>query len=320
MANAASDTVTVLRCPNGSTVTLVGTAHFSKDSIEDVRRTIRSVRPQVVVLELCSARKVVLTVSDEQIRQRASSLSWENIRGIIQREGLVVGITHAVFLKLSGNIMDKLGIAPGGEFRAGFEEGAKLNSTIVLGDRMIGVTFKRALHFLTLWQRIKFVYMLTHSLINEPEITPEEIEKMKSRDMVSLLIGELSSELPSLSKVFVDERDQILAHSLMRAANCVEEPYGPPRKVVGVVGIGHVTGIESYWMKACDIRHLLVVPPPSRFSVYFWLSVKYGCLGLLCAAMFWCGGRLLRSASNRGLLLNPFPHSSLFSPIQWRNS
>ena len=124
---------------------------------------------------------------------------------------------------------------------------------------------------------------------------------------------------PSLSRVFVDERDQILAHSLMRAANCAEEPYGPPRQVVGVVGIGHVTGIEANWMKACDIRHLLVVPPPSRLSTVFWLSVKYGCLGLLCAAMFWCGGRLLRSASNRGFLLNPFPRSS-FSLTQWRST
>ena len=40
----------------------------------------------------------------------------------------------------------------------------------------------------------------------------------------------------------------------MRAANCAEEPYGPPRQVVGVVGTGHVTGIEANWMKACDIR------------------------------------------------------------------
>ena len=86
---------------------------------------------------------------------------------------------------------------------------------------------------------------------------------------------------------------------------------------VGVVG--HVTGIEANWMKACDIRHLLVVPPPSRLSTVFWLSVKYGCLGLLCAAMFWCGGRLLRSASNRGFLLNPFPRSS-FSLTQWRST
>ena len=48
-------------------------------------------------------------------------------------------------------------------------------------------------------------------------------------------------------------------------------------------------------------------------STVFWLSVKYGCLGLLCAAMFWCGGRLLRSASNRGFLLNSLPSLVLLS-------
>ena len=37
------ETVTVLDCPNGSKVYIVGTAHFSKESIEDVRTTIQKV-------------------------------------------------------------------------------------------------------------------------------------------------------------------------------------------------------------------------------------------------------------------------------------
>lgn len=37
------DTVTILECPNGSTVYLVGTAHFSPASVEDVKKTINDV-------------------------------------------------------------------------------------------------------------------------------------------------------------------------------------------------------------------------------------------------------------------------------------
>ena len=292
---ALSDTATVLHCPNGSTVVVVGTAHFSKESVEDVRRTIQQIRPHVVVLELCAARKVLLTYSEDQIRQQASSLTWQKVRRIIKRDGLVVGITQAVFLKVSANLMEKLGVAPGGEFRAGYEEGVKMQSAVVLGDRLVDITFKRALRSLSFWQRIKFVYLLASSLLTEPDITPEEIERMKNRDMVSLLIGELASELPGLSRVFVDERDQILANSLMKAANCVVEPYGPPIRVVGVVGMGHVTGIEANWMKACDVNHLLVVPPPSRSSLILMRTVKLGLLGLLCFGILWCGRHLLHS-------------------------
>lgn len=306
MANVSSDTITVLLCPNGSTVTLVGTAHFSKDSIRDVRQTIQSVKPQVVVLELCPARQVILTHSEEQIREQAKSLNWGKVREIIRRDGVVVGVTQAVFLKLSANIMDKLGVAPGGEFRAGYEEAVKVNSNVMLGDRLVGVTFKRALQSLSLWQRIKFVYMLVQSLVTEPDLTPDDVERMKNRDMVSMLIGELGSELPGLSKVFIEERDQILAHNLMRAANCVEEPYGPARQVVGVVGIGHVTGIEANWMKSRDVRHLLVVPRRSLFSTIAWMTLKYGSLGLVCvglgATVVWLGRRWLLGYTIRKLI------------------
>ena len=41
------ETVTTLRCPNGSVVHIVGTVHFSKESVQDVRTTIAATKPQV---------------------------------------------------------------------------------------------------------------------------------------------------------------------------------------------------------------------------------------------------------------------------------
>ena len=41
-------------------VYLVGTAHVSRQSAEDVRRVIQAVRPQNVVVELCSSRTAVM--------------------------------------------------------------------------------------------------------------------------------------------------------------------------------------------------------------------------------------------------------------------
>ena len=49
---ALPETVTTLNCPNGSTVHLVGTAHFSKESVQDVRTTVTTVQPQVTVARL----------------------------------------------------------------------------------------------------------------------------------------------------------------------------------------------------------------------------------------------------------------------------
>lgn len=46
------ETVTLLTMPNGCNVYLVGTAHFSEKSQEDVANVIRNVRPRTVVVEV----------------------------------------------------------------------------------------------------------------------------------------------------------------------------------------------------------------------------------------------------------------------------
>lgn len=46
------ETVTLLKMPNGCNVYLVGTAHFSEKSQEDVANVIRNVRPKTVVVEV----------------------------------------------------------------------------------------------------------------------------------------------------------------------------------------------------------------------------------------------------------------------------
>ncbi|XP_003391530.2 PREDICTED: traB domain-containing protein-like, partial [Amphimedon queenslandica] len=185
------DTVSVLDCPNGSKVYLVGTAHFSKESATDVQKTIQQVRPDGVVLELCVERQMILNMRDEDIMQQAKDLNWEKVRAFMASEGQVAGLTHAVFIKISANLMDKLGVAPGGEFRMGFQEGTKVGSTILLGDRSIRMTFKRALRALPIWQQLRLFYMLFTSVAFDLDISPEDIEKMKNFDMVEMLTGEL---------------------------------------------------------------------------------------------------------------------------------
>jgi len=54
------DTVTVLDGPNGAKVYLVGTAHFSHKSQQDVSETIKRTQPNIVVLELCESRLSII--------------------------------------------------------------------------------------------------------------------------------------------------------------------------------------------------------------------------------------------------------------------
>lgn len=268
-------TVSILDCPNGSKVYVVGTAHFSSESIDDVKRTITEKQPHRVVLELCSDRKFVLQYSQETILQEARTMTFAKMRGFIRRDGLVAGIVQSIFLKYTAELTEQLGMAPGGEFRAGYEEAKKIGADIILGDRLVGITFKRVLASLSFWRKLRVAFILFKGLTDKLEITPEEVEQLKSRDMVQLLTGELTDGFPEVAEVFVNERDRILAHSLMVSANCAQEPYGEPVTVVGVMGMGHVSGVNSCWMKVGDVRPLLTAPRSSRASMVAWSGVKF---------------------------------------------
>lgn len=289
------NTVTVLPCQNGSVVYLVGTAHFSKESVRDVRETIRKVRPNVVVVELCGERQLMLQYSEEDILREAAEINFAKVRHYIRRDGLVAGIMQSLFLKLSAELTKKLGVAPGGEFRAAYEEGVKQGARIVLGDRLINVTFKRVLSSLNFFQKLRFYYTIATTLSTDLAITAEEVEKMKNKDMVDMLVGELAKEFPTVTKVLVDERDKVLAFSLKSAAKPTPIfPSAPPMVVVGVVGMGHVKGIQSYWnTEITGINEIVSIPKQSRTARVLSLTVKLTVVGALSAAVYFTIRRFL---------------------------
>lgn len=293
------DTVTVLHCPNGSIVYLVGTAHFSKESVNDVRETIRKVRPNVIVIELCKERQMMLQFSEEDILREAAEINFAKVRHYIRRDGLVAGIMQSLFLKLSAELTTKLGVAPGGEFRAAFEEGVKQGVPIMLGDRLINVTLKRVLLSLNFFQKLRFYYTIVKTLSADLTITPEEVEKMKDKDMVDMLVGELAKEFPTVTEVLVDERDKVLALSLKTAARpsaigLPSIPSAHPMVVVGVVGMGHVKGIQSHWnTEITGIQELISIPKPSRTARILSLTLKLAVVGALGTAVYFTVRRFL---------------------------
>ena len=94
-------------------------------------------------------------------------------------------------------------------------------------------------------------------------------------------------------EVFVNERDRILAHSLMTSANCAQEPYGEAVTVVGIMGVDHLDGVLACWMNAGDIRPLLTTPRPSLVSSIIWSGIKFsfriGLFVLISLGLYYTG-------------------------------
>jgi len=279
---------------SGARVYLIGTAHFSKESCEDVSLVIQSVQPDIVMVELCKARTNILHLDEETILEEAQNLDFEKSLEIIRSQGTVQGVMYLLLLSMSAHLTKELGMAPGGEFRRAFTEAKKVPGCMVhLGDRPINITLKRALAALSTWQKIRLGWNI---LTSRDSITKEDVEKCKDRDLLENMLAEMAGEFPALSQVFVAERDLFLAHSLQMAADAIpvhalgpdgqkQEGFVPPT-VVGVVGIGHMPGIIEHWGKVTreQVKEVVRVDPPSvisrmvRFTVKtaFWGGCLYG--------------------------------------------
>jgi len=282
------DTVAVIKASNGSIVYLVGTAHFSKESQDDVAQVINQVKPDIVVIELCNSRHSILSI-DESTISNVSGITLADLRGSIKKLGLTQGIFYQLMLNISANISRELGMVPGGEFRRAVIEAKKYDSYIYLGDRPVDITIKRVISMLS-WP--KSIRLLAHLLFNaDLKITKEDVEKFKNKDLLETLMHEMAADYPELEKVIVDERDKFLTYSLQSCAGIVIEKTGlkpnhivsRPQVVVGVVGLGHVAGIKNYWETITkeQIADLIIIPPQSKSSKVIKIVIKITTYGIL---------------------------------------
>lgn len=283
--NNLPETVTLLTYKEtGAKIYLIGTAHFSKESQEDVEKVIRNVQPQLVVVELCRSRTSILELDENTVLEEAKKIDLTKIMATIKSNGVVNGLMYILLLNMSAHITKEIGMAPGGEFRVAYREAAKIpNCCVHLGDRPIGITMRRALSRLSWFQTIKLAW---HLLTTKDPISVEEIEKCKNRDMLEQLLADLAGEYPAFREVFLDERDIYLTNSLQSAAQNgpTLKPGEVPNenlKIVGVVGIGHTPGIVKLWPQEQRqfVQEIMTVPPPSLTSKIIRFSFRISLLG-----------------------------------------
>ncbi|XP_013872018.1 traB domain-containing protein [Austrofundulus limnaeus] len=290
------ETVSCLTAPDGSILYLVGTAHFSDSSKKDVATMIRAVQPDVVLVELCQYRVSMLRMDENTLLREAKDINLEKVQQAIKQNGLMSGLMQILLLKVSAHITEQLGMAPGGEFREAYKEAGRVPfCKFHLGDRPIPVTFKRAIAALSLWQKARLAWGLC--FLSDP-ISKEDVEKCKQKDLLEQTMSEMIGEFPALHQTIVAERDIYLTHTLRQATRCVEAPSNGqkvPAVVVGVVGMGHVPGIEQNWDKELNINEIMSVAPPSRFSWLVRMALKGVFVGMLGYACYRAGGGLGRA-------------------------
>ncbi|MBM4029749.1 MAG: TraB family protein, partial [Planctomycetes bacterium] len=225
---------------------LVGTAHISKESVEDVRTTIEQVRPDAVCVELCQARHQAMTQAD----------NWRkmDIFKIIRQKKAVFLLAQLIMSSFYRRLGEKLGVQPGAEMLEGVRLAEQTGATLVLADRDIEITLKRVWRYLGFWSKLKLAMQVMMSALVTEKVDADMIEELKQQDQLEAIMAEFAQRFPEIKRRLIDERDTFLAQKI-RAA--------PGTRVVAVVGAGHVEGIKSQIHQDQPLAELMTLPPKS---------------------------------------------------------
>lgn len=251
MSAVELDCVTLLSY-EGREIYLVGTAHVSQRSVEDVRRVVEELRPDTVCVELDAARHQAL-IDPKRWRHL-------DIFDVIRQRRVLFMLASLALSSYQRRLGSKLGVRPGAEMLAAVEQAQRVGARLVLADRDIQATLKRTWAALSPWDCLQLIGALVGSLFAKGEITKEQVEALKDRDNIGELIREFAEVMPRLQRPLIDERDRFLMSSIREA---------PGQRVVGVVGAGHVGGMVRYLHSEVDRNALSEIPPrswPSRIG------------------------------------------------------
>jgi pheromone shutdown-related protein TraB len=253
-------------------IILIGTAHVSRESAQQVEAIIEAEKPDTVCVELCRSRYDSLT-------QKTLWQETDLLKAVKEKKAFLL-LSNLMLASFQRRLGKKLGIQPGEEILRAIQAAEKAGATIHLVDRDIRTTLSRTWRLMGLWTKVKLFTEVIGSLWQMEDITPEQIEEMKKRDVLDSLLSEIGAALPEVRNTLIDERDQYLAFKIRTA---------PGRKIVAAVGAGHVPGIHTYWSAPVDIGLLEQMPPKKRlFSVLKWV-IPAGIIGLLAAGFFGYG-------------------------------
>ncbi|XP_043569674.1 traB domain-containing protein-like [Chiloscyllium plagiosum] len=257
---------------DGCKVYLVGTTHFSKQSIKDVQQIIQEVQPDAVVLEVCQYREQLLTLDEQSLLNGSKAFDTCTMLQSMKQFGLMQTLWSMLFLRISAYLIEELGMAPGGEFRKAFREAQKIPfCEVYLGDQSIFITFRRLAAVLSFWDLVKAFIGFVYIKYNTVPVGKIIMKELKQNDRLEEELQITMKEVPGLYRVFITERDAYLTQSLKQAAKPIVLPKilrsdaqkVIPSVVVGVVGIGHVAGIKKNWNKQCNTQEFLRLPNPS---------------------------------------------------------
>jgi pheromone shutdown-related protein TraB len=244
---------------NNSEITLIGTAHVSQLSVEMVEEKIATGDYDCVAVELCAPRL-------ENITNQAW---WKNldIYQIFKKKKAGLLLINLALTAYQKRLAERIGVEAGKEMVRAVELSRENHLRLEVIDRNISTTLHRLVTEVSFWQKMKIVGGLVAGVFVGEEISEEQIEDLKRGDMLHAVVSEFGEELPEIKRVLIDERDEYMVGRL----NQISASHDAPKKILALVGAGHLMGMMPSMDLPPDAGHLQELdqkPPPRKTGLY----------------------------------------------------
>ena len=127
-----------------SRITLLGTAHVSRASVEKVRELLATDKFDAIAVELCPSRYNSLIDPD--------SLARMDLFRVMREKKVLMVVASLALGAFQQRIAEQFDIEPGAEQREAIKAAHDSHRPVLLIDREIGVTLKRVAHNISWWR------------------------------------------------------------------------------------------------------------------------------------------------------------------------
>ncbi len=240
--------VTTLTIDNKE-IYIVGTAHVSMHSVEEVKQIIDDIQPDCICIEL----------DNERFQSIKNPKKWSDtdIIDVIKKKKVGSLLVNIILSSYQKRIASKMSVTAGQEMMQAIKSAQETNTKLELVDRNIQTTFSRIWRKHSLFQKVRLLVMIISSIFDDEDISEEDIESLKQSELLEIALKEVQETFPVVAQVLIHERDQHLAYKIRHAKG---------NKIVAVVGAAHVPGIKKEIHKEIDIKAISSVPPKTTFS------------------------------------------------------
>ena len=209
-------------------LTIVGTSHIAKQSMDEVKKAIENEKPDIVALELDRKRLYAL------MHGKKGKIRLYDIKK--------VGFKGFIFSLIGAWAERKLGeivmVEPGSEMKEAINAARKNKIRIALIDQDIELTLQKFSKSLTWKEKWNFLVDVIKAVVLRKKEVEFDLRTVPDKKIIDKLIKKVKDRYPSIYYVLIEERNKVMGRNLRKLMD-----QHPDEKILAVVGAGHEEGI-----------------------------------------------------------------------------